>query len=130
MNAADTSISAASERVQREHEAAQARRKRVIFERKLSKRSGSEGPQHDPYGWNEYTVDLNGHSYTLRIGGLGYNRLVIDGTQRAEGFAEHQSFYTVMETWQRLTGIEFEKFERWHDRAHPYDPYEDAYGPA
>jgi len=101
-----------------------------IFERKLSKRSGSEGPAHDPYGWNEYTVTLNGRRYTLRIGGLGYNRLSIDGKQTAEGYADQQSFYDIMATWERLTGIEFSKFERWHDRAHPYDPYDDAYGPA
>ena len=41
-------------------------------------RSGSEGPRHDPYGWEEFEVHRNGRRVSVREGGLGYTRLTVD----------------------------------------------------
>lgn len=51
---------------------------------KVRLRSGTEGPRHDPYGWNEISVDREGHTATLHSSGLFNDWLEVDGV-RFEG---------------------------------------------
>src|SRR5690349_18265847 len=41
--------------------------------------SGTEGPRHDPYGWQEITVERNGHCATIHYSGLYDDWLEVDG---------------------------------------------------
>lgn len=45
----------------------------------IFQRSGTEGPRHDPYGWEEFEVHRNGNEVMYRAGGLGYVRLYLNG---------------------------------------------------
>lgn len=63
--------------------------------------TGTEGPRHDPYAWEEFTVHCqNGNKVTYRSSGLGYTRTTVlsDGNPRVvetrgvgnqDGPAEH-----------------------------------------
>jgi hypothetical protein len=103
-------------------------RHHYIVERALDMRSGSEGPRHDPYGWEEISVVLNGCTITLRSGGLGYQRLSIDKKVVAEewdAFPRRAIPNEAVKAFETLTGIPVKKFEKYYYRAHPYfnDPY-------
>ncbi len=49
----------------------------------ITRRSGTEGPSYDPYGWEEYTIERNGKEATIRISGLA-SWLEIDGERFQE----------------------------------------------
>lgn len=52
-------------------------------------KSGSEGPRHDPYSWDEtYFEKTDGTLVMLRQGGLGYSRLYVDGKLVTESFGD------------------------------------------
>ncbi len=39
-----------------------------ITQRQLTLKTGTEGPRHDPYGYEERIVELNEHTYKLHLG--------------------------------------------------------------
>lgn len=50
-------------------------------------RHGSEGSWHDPYSWTEIEfTKTDGTEIMLRYGGLGYDRLFVNGEQVLETF--------------------------------------------
>jgi uncharacterized membrane-anchored protein len=56
---------------------------------KTEMRTGTEGPQHDPYGWTEYVATPpNGEWCKLRLGALGYTRLIFKGQVADEAYAD------------------------------------------
>lgn len=62
---------------------------------KVRIKSGSEGPSHDPYGWTEVTFTrTDGLEVQFRYGGLGYERLLLDGVKHLESFG-------LMEGWDK-----------------------------
>jgi hypothetical protein len=107
-----------------------------VNERRLIANEGYEGPAHDPYGWNERTVILNGHRLTYRQGALGYHRLIVDGRKLWEGNEHRLEPHAGREPsiaedcWLRLTGFRsVEQFDRAYMRAHEpcYDYEPDTY---
>lgn len=81
-----------------------------ITKRTLDLRHGGEGPAHDPYGWVEYMVTTNLLSVSLRQGELSRTVLRVDGKRMP--YSEMQA----LEEFQRLTGIEPWRFERYYAR--------------
>src|SRR5690348_9080155 len=93
---------------------------RYIWERKLSQRSGNEGPTHDPYSWHEYIVRWNGVTYTLRMGALGYARLYQGPTKIMEGYDRDGEADRIVQLWETLAGMSLRTFSRAYDHIHPY----------
>lgn len=92
-------------------------RGKKINERRLNYRSGSEGCQHDPYGWEELIVHQNGHKITLRLGSLGYLRLSIDDVpvKRDAHDRDPEAQNHLMSRFVRLTGFTADSFmEAWN----------------
>lgn len=88
------------------------------FVRTLHLRTGSEGPRHDPYHFDEYTVSTPEFTVTAHMG-LG-SSLSIDGEEVTRDEAD------VVEHFERLTGIPLRKFAKYYERVHPY--FEDPMG--
>ena len=96
-----------------------------ITERRLSWRTGSEGPKHDPYSFTEMTVTLNGVDHTLHMGlGMWY---AIDGQHQEfdrgsgswQAMAEDRESATV-QAWTNAVGMNPAEFEDAYWKAHPY----------
>ena len=49
----------------------------------ITRRSGTYGPRHDPYGWEELDMERNGRSATIHFSGL-QSWLEINGEQTTE----------------------------------------------
>lgn len=49
----------------------------------LSVTTGTEGPRHDPYHYEEITFERDGHTYVAHLGLAEW--LKVDGEKRAEG---------------------------------------------
>ena len=78
----------------------------VVTHRTLDKKSGSEGPRHDPYSYSEYIVHLNEETYILHLGlenyfkidkvTMAYDQQAVDCFYRKTGFTLHsfdESYY-------------------------------------
>jgi hypothetical protein len=64
---------------------------------------GEEGPRHDPYGWTEINVrKTDGTHVMIRVGGLGYERLYVNGHKLVESFGDDLA---VGNEFLRLTGL-------------------------
>jgi hypothetical protein len=96
----------------------------MLTKRKMSHRSGSEGPRHDPYHYDEFTlVEVNDgvtRTVTLRAG-LGI-RIEVNGKVMIEGYDSED----VVGIFEELTGLSMDKFRRSYNRVHPY--FEDPMG--
>jgi hypothetical protein len=65
--------------------------------------TGSEGPRHDPYGWTEiHFTKTDGTEVMLRTGGLGYDRLFVNGEKVGESYDPDTA---MVDKFQELTGL-------------------------
>jgi len=97
---------------------------KLLTERRLSTNRGSEGPRHDPYGYEEYTVCTkfeNGEEKCITMhSGLGM-WLKIDGEKIDHGtinmWGEHynEGERFLSEMFENLTGIPLCKFHKYMD---------------
>lgn len=95
--------------------------KGVLVERKLSSRTGSEGPRHDPYGYHEYTVEIqiNGFKNVITYHcGLGewleINGDRIDhGSFNSWGKEYDQGTKILDNIFEDVAGFEIGKFEEY-----------------
>lgn len=74
---------------------------------KISIRSGREGSRHDPYHYDEITVERHGHVYCLHLG-LSVS-LEIDGTEVVQDLKEVDR----IKLFTELTGASPAEWERW-----------------
>jgi hypothetical protein len=77
---------------------------------------GSEGPDSDPYSYEEITVERNGHRYCLHLGLLV--SLEVDGSE-VEFKGENWEAQTVAE-FERLTGAGPNEWTEWRNRLDYY----------
>ncbi len=77
------------------------------YGRVITVRNGIEGPRHDPYGWEELTVQRPNGCWCYRTGGLGYIKI-----SRNEGIVFEQSDVTksgaekeAIDFFARMTGL-------------------------
>lgn len=85
-----------------------------VTERKLHRRSGSEGPAHDPYGFVEYSVTTNGRTVKLHCG-LG-TFLTVNGRRVVDSHSDAE----LASIFEEMTGISPKQFEKYYDRVHPW----------
>lgn len=88
-----------------------------IASRKLYRRTGTEGPAHDPYSFTEMTVkerfvDGSKLDVTLHLGLALW--VSINGRKTAS--YDHNA----VAKFYDLTGLGIDEFERAYDRVHPY----------
>jgi hypothetical protein len=89
----------------------------------ISHRSGSEGPRHDPYHFDEFSVSLGVCSITVHVG-LGEWIEVkpkAEPGQWPEPRGDRRSFSSWEEldaTLKSLTGLSMEQLQSWEDEAH------------
>lgn len=83
---------------------------RVEFE------SGSEGPSHDPYGWDRITVYRGGSEYEFESHALGDTTFKMDGELRAGGCSDAEAREAAAE-FERLSGGSPGDWMNWHGRA-------------
>jgi hypothetical protein len=102
---------------------------KTITQRKLVEQTGSEGPRHDPYGWTERTVMLNGVTYRLRSGALGYDRLSVNGVVIVESYDNSAQVNEAEHEFEVRTGMTVAEFDKYCARIH-HDDLEDPMGPA
>jgi|SRR6185437_9376361 len=107
----------------------------------IRRRSGTEGPREDPYGWVEYTVTRCGHTYSLRHGGLSCV-LTVDGReitphnvdllwpyQPKRDAQPWQDYYEQRERWlvdcfERRVGMDLGLIDKlYHEHFYFEDPY-------
>lgn len=73
----------------------------------VRRRSGEEGPRHDPYGYEEWTFRRNGHVVQLHTGLI--NWVSYDGTRVFSGGDDTVS--AASRRFEMLTGISLERLE-------------------
>ena len=88
-----------------------------IKNRTLDRRTGREGPAHDPYSFTEYSLTVNGRTYTAHMGLACWLR-VAEG-RRSKTLVQHDS-EKVEKTFERFAGFRLRDFDRYYDRIHPY----------
>ncbi len=81
---------------------------------KMQRNTGSEGPTHDLYAWQEFRLETEGMILTLHVGLVTWFKAVDkdDGTEllcRGDRAAEE---------WTTATGITPEQFERAYAQVH------------
>lgn len=86
-----------------------------VTSRSLDRRTGSEGPKYDPYGYTERVLEINGTTLTLHLG-LG-SWMMLDNCT----IAEHDDD-AVIRLWEMLTHMTLDEFDYYYWRAHPYFP--------
>lgn len=75
----------------------------------LQHRTGSEGPCHDPYGYEEFTVHRkNGDNATLHMGLMQW--LQINGGEQKPFYDEEEK--AAIEQFEKIVGISMKAFER------------------
>jgi hypothetical protein len=93
-----------------------------ITKRTLSRRTGSEGPQHDPYSFTEWTVDTNLSTVTLHSGLAQWVEVNGDRWSHSSfnSWGEHyeEGIKMLEETFELETGIPVSKLEKYYDRIH------------
>ncbi len=82
------------------------------MKRVLSKRTGAEGPKHDPYSYVEYIVETEEFTIVLHTGLVEW--LKADGRIVK---TEDKSI-TSPRLFEILTGIEAHKFDKYYNRIH------------
>jgi hypothetical protein len=89
---------------------------------RLKRRTGTEGPRHDPYGYTEYhwTSTDKQRSAILHIG-LGEWCEVFGCQGIMDGERTHNE--QAHDVWQYATGMNESLTERAYWRAHPAPPY-------
>lgn len=91
-----------------------------IAERKLGRRTGSEGPRHDPYAFEKRTMTVNGEDCTLHCGLDCY--ISVDG-ERVLGYGDVCGDHVedlIVGTWCAMVGMDPDQFDRAYERVHPY----------
>jgi hypothetical protein len=86
----------------------------TVTQRKLSMRTGWEGPRHDPYSWLECTVTLNGVPITLHMGLATWIKI---GTSRIDDYTPDSSLAPLL--FERHTGLTVYTFNDAYHRVHP-----------
>lgn len=77
-----------------------------VTNRKVGFRSGSEGPRHDPYSWEEVMLTTNGKCVSVRTCGYGLITLYVDGVRKAIGPAEKDGAAArIAAKFEKLTGV-------------------------
>jgi hypothetical protein len=87
---------------------------------RISIRSGTEGPRHDPYSWSEITfTKTDGTVIQLREGGLGYGQFTINGVQEARVYDDEY----IQARFLILTGLTIARAnDIYHERFYYADP--------
>lgn len=101
----------------------------TITSRKLNRRSGAEGPAHDPYGFTEYVVEINGDVIVAHRGLVSWLKVTPRGAVRPR-LVMRQDESSIQRGFEIMTGIALRDFDRYYDRAHPESDFEDPMGPA
>lgn len=101
---------------------------RLITERELDMRRGTEGPKHDPYAFSEYIVKQNGIRYVAHLGLAEWMKVVYprDDEHPRGHEVKVAEFEHVERAFEYLTGIALRRFEEYYERVHPY--FEDPMG--
>lgn len=86
-----------------------------LTQRSLDLRTGSEGPQHDPYSFTEMIMTVNGNETRLHLG-LGC-WLKLNG----EMFVPYDEELAV-KIWINITGLTPDQFTKAYWRRWPYYP--------
>lgn len=95
-----------------------------ITSRTLDMRHGSEGPQHDPYSFTEFTMCINGWSFTLHLGlgcWLKINGREIDDNPTLSAFPHDERGAELVRLWEVATGLTLDKFERIYNERFYFD---------
>lgn len=79
--------------------------------------SGSEGPSHDPYGWDSITVYRLGHEFEFESHALGDTTFKLDGKLIAGGCSDAEE-RRAAEAFKLASGGWPSEWMRWHERAH------------
>lgn len=74
-----------------------------IEQRELSLRTGTEGPRHDPYGYEERIVTVNNCTYKLHLG------LACYGKEEDETMVEGEE---AVAWWMARTGLSPDQFDK------------------
>lgn len=100
----------------------------TVTKRTLDLRTGSEGPVHDPYGYTEYIVNINGDKVVAHLGIVAWLQITPRDSVRPTLvlWDSEEQINTVFRRW---TGIDLRDFPRYYERAHPYSDFEGPMGP-
>jgi len=91
--------------------------RKQIWRRMISRRSGSEGPRHDPYSYVEFKVTINDAIFTLHMGLAEFLEVESPrGTIRVDNTNEHPN--QVETLFEDLSGVDLDQLEPWYDRVH------------
>lgn len=80
----------------------------MLRERRLNYNIGTEGPLHDPYGYVEWTVTINGNNITIH---LGLDEFVKFNEERVASGLEDSKY-----VFFAYTGIPLESLDRIYNR--------------
>jgi len=97
---------------------------RVVTQRRLSVRTGSEGPHHDPYGYKELTTEITvgGHTNVVTLhSGLGtwveVNGDKIDHSSiQSWGDRYEEGSAMLLTLFENLTGVAPKNFQKYLDQ--------------
>jgi hypothetical protein len=87
----------------------------TVTKRKITHRQGTEGPRHDPYSYEELTVQVNNTTTTIRFGSLGYVWVTWNGQRCPEGDTAQ-----MLHLFQHFAGMSYDQAIRAYNRAQPY----------
>lgn len=92
-----------------------------ITSRSIHIGGGTEGPRHDPYGYTEYTSEVNGRSITLHAGLMTFIRLPSGKKISANDLPNVVGNYDKRESllvrfFEKKVGLPLRKFEDIYQR--------------
>ena len=91
--------------------------------RTISKKTGTEGPKHDPYSFEEFIYECNGKVTTLHMG-LG---VWMESSSGKLLYARSDAQERAIIRWFEIRiGMTMERFNKAYYRVHPY--FEDPMG--
>lgn len=99
----------------------------TVTKRTLDLRTGSEGAPHDPYGYTEYIVNINGDKVVAHLGIVTWLKITPRDFVRPT-LTLRDSEEQINDVFRRWTGIDLRDFPRYYERAHPYSEFEDSMG--
>jgi hypothetical protein len=101
--------------------------KKLITQRKLKRKTGTEGPREDPYSFTEWSLMVGKRAPIKFHMGLG-DRLYVGERElkppRKLSWKERDVWY--ISKWEQLTGLPVHKLDKVYFRIHPY--FEDPMG--
>jgi hypothetical protein len=100
---------------------------KVITSRSIGINHRTEGPRHDPYGFNEYMYEVNGKVFILHAGLAVWLR--VGGKNGRDIRAPKRTTNRdkwLMAKFEDITGLSLEQFEKANDRINPY--FDDPFG--